>query len=236
MIKPSVSIIIPAWNEAEHIELTLRSLRNVPVHHFPGSIGKLEIIVVDDGSWDETYAIASLYADVMIKHKYNQGKGAALASGSMQASGDILVFLDADLKETAAYAFRLLQPIIDGLADMSIAVLPPAKKKAGFGLVKRLAAYGIHKLSGYHAISPLSGQRALRREIMEEIRYPGKGFGVEVGLTIDTVRRGFQILEVPIPFRHRETGRDFKGFYHRGRQMAAIAGTLYKKWREPTCP
>ncbi len=235
-MKPSVSIIIPAWNEAGQIDQTLQSLRSVPVHRFPGCISGLEIIVVDDGSWDETYEIASLYADIIIRHAYNKGKGAALAAGSAQAKGDILVFLDADLKDTAVYAFRLVQPVAEGKADMTIAVLPPSNKKAGFGLVKRLAKYGIHKLSGYHAVSPLSGQRALRREIMEQIGCPGRGFGVEVGLTIDTVRKGYRIMEMPVPFQHRETGRDLRGFYHRGKQMAAVAGTLYKKWREPSCP
>lgn len=232
-MRPSVSIVIPAWNEASQIESTLKSLRSIPIHRFPGNIGELEIIVVDDGSWDGTYDIASKYADIIVRHKYNRGKGDALTAGTARAKGDILVFLDADLKDTAVYVFRLLQPVVDGKADMAIAVLPPTRQKAGFGLVKRLSAFGIYKLSGYHPVSPLSGQRALRREIIEDIHSLEHGFGVEVGLTIDTVRKGYRITEVPVPFHHRVTGRNWKGFYHRGKQMIAIVHTLYKKWREP---
>lgn len=230
-MEPSVSIVMPAWNEAQTIGITLKTLRIAK----QADAWWDELIVVDDGSNDETFSEASRWADKVVRHTMNKGKGAALQTGCAHASYSIVLFLDADLGESAIYANKLLLPILNQEADMVIANFTPNEVKAGFGLVKRLAKHGIYRLSGYEAVSPLSGQRAIRKHIVDRLTGMSDRFGIEVGLTIDIARLGYAICEVDVPFRHRETGRDLSGFIHRGKQFVAVSKTLVHKWLHPTC-
>lgn len=230
-MKPYLSIIIPAWNEGGSIEHTLRYLQE-QAELLCNSAIRFEIIVVDDGSRDNTYEVAWPWADKLIKHSRRCGKGAAMQSGIAEARGDLLLFLDADLQATAGEALVLIEPLLRSEADMAIAKLPPSRTKAGFGLVKGLARRGIRRLSGYETEAPLSGQRAVRADRLRELGKLRRGFGVEVALTIDAARRGLRIVELDVPITHRETGRDWHGFMHRGKQFAAVSLTLLSRWRE----
>lgn len=230
-MRPSVSIVIPAWNEGEVIGTTLSTL----FHKKDEFQWWDEIIVIDDGSTDNTYEQALPWADKIIIHQQNKGKGAALEAGCKQAKHEILLLLDADLGKSSIYASRLLEPIVDHEADMTIAKFAPPTQKGGFGLVKSLAIRGIYELSGYRTNAPLSGQRAIRREMIHIFSSLSRGFGIEVGLTIDAARRGYRIVEVDVPFHHRETGRDWKGFVHRGKQFISVGKTLLYKWWNPIC-
>jgi glycosyltransferase involved in cell wall biosynthesis len=234
MLKPTVSIVIPARNEADRILLTLQSLRN-GASGCPG-VAKLEVIVVDDASEDGTASVAGPWSDRVIKGERHAGKGKSLERGLSEAGGDIAVFLDADLGESAVHAGLLIDPVVAGLADMAIARLPAAGTSGGFGLVKGLARHGIRRLSGYAPQAPLSGQRAFRAEVLRHLLPFSAGYGVEVGLTIEAARRGYIIKEVPVPFAHRETGRNWQGFRHRGRQFVEVGATLLDKWRQGARP
>ncbi len=227
-MQPSVSIVIPAWNEGETLGPTIHALKQMRDGYRWD-----ELIVVDDGSEDNTFELAFPLADQVIRHSRNRGKGASLETGWRRAKGEIVMFLDADLGPSSAYCYKLLEPVIDRSVDMAIARFPASGRKAGFGLVKTLAVRGIYYLSGFRATAPLSGQRAVRRSVLERVGGLSAGFGVEVGLTIDAARAGFRIEEVPVPFRHRETGRDWEGFRHRGRQFVSVGRTLLHKWRHP---
>lgn len=218
----NISVILPAYNEEKILPATLESLREIEEIS--------EIIVVDDGSRDETVRVARELADQVVTLSVNKGKGEALRQGCLNGKGDIFLFLDSDLGRSAVLARYLLQPVLSGSTDMSIAVFPPSSKKAGFGLVKGLARKGIFQLTGFQSQSPLSGQRALTRQAMESIQHWNGRFGIEVGMTIDILRSGFRISEIPIPFTHRETGRDLAGFCHRGKQMIDVGRMLGKKW------
>ncbi len=227
-MKKKISVIIPAYNEEHYIEKTV-----VAIHQwsFP-----LEAIIVNDGSTDQTTQIINdLSGKFPIKAIYlekNVGKGKALMKGIEQASGDIIIFLDADLGETAKHAVKLLSPILESKADMAIACLPAPKHKGGFGFVKGLAKAGIYYFTGQRISASLSGQRAMTRKVIEAIPTLTSGFGIEVGLTIDVLRRGFIIKEVEIPLTHRETGRDIEGVLHRGREFMDVLKALLFKWRE----
>ncbi|GFZ99244.1 glycosyl transferase [Paenibacillus marchantiophytorum] len=230
-MKPDVSVIIPAWNEAGTIEQTLCHFQAQAAHRWK-EILSFEIIVVDDGSRDNTYQAAWPWVDKMVRHRRRRGKGAALQSGVAEARGELLLFLDADLQATAGEALVLIEPLLRREADMAIAKLPPSGVKAGFGLVKGLARRGIRRLSGYETEAPLSGQRAVRADRLRELRNFARGFGVEVALTIDAACSGMRIVELDVPITHRETGRDWHGFLHRGRQFAAVGFTLLSRWKE----
>ncbi|GEB31650.1 glycosyltransferase family 2 protein [Brevibacillus sp. FSL K6-0770] len=219
-----VSVIIPAYNEAEEIGVTLRAIRE---RFFCD-----ELIVVDDGSEDETATLAKKWADTVISHPYNLGKGAAVQLGWQHARGDVIMLLDGDLRESAAEAEHLLPPLLADACDMTVAILPPPKQKAGMGLAKGLAHQGIKWLTGFEARAPLSGQRAMRRDLLAHLGKVDKGFGIEVGLTVDALRAGYRIHEVPVLFQHRETGNDWQGYAHRGKEFVAIGRTLCRKWWE----
>jgi len=226
-----VSAIIPAHNEAEYIGDTVHAAKAIP--------GVTEVIVVDDASTDHTLEIASSAgADKVISLNRNLGKGGALNAALRSASGSIILLLDGDLGASAVEAEKLLSPVIAGEADMTIAIFDgksrnvesgQASRSGGFGTVVRTARFGIRLLCGQTIAAPLSGQRALRREIVDNAGGFASKFGVEVALTIDALRMGCRVLEVPVGMVHRPSGRDFKGFIHRGRQLCDVVRLLAGK-------
>jgi glucosyl-3-phosphoglycerate synthase len=113
-----------------------------------------------------------------------------------------------------------------GSSDVAIAAFPKLGG-GGFGMVKRTAARLIRAACGFDARDPLSGQRALTATALAAVRPLASGFGVEVGMTIDAVRAGFSVTEIPIEgLSHRPTGRGVRGFAHRARQGADILAAV----------
>ncbi|MDH7480929.1 MAG: glycosyltransferase family 2 protein [Armatimonadota bacterium] len=230
-----ISALIPAYNEADVIAQTVRAALDIP--------GVSEVLVVDDGSKDDTAEVArSAGAHQVIKLTHNIGKGGALNRGWKQCKGEILLLLDADLGYSASEGIKLLEPVLKDEADMAIAMLsglPPEKtnsdmpilspRSKGFGLVVKTARFGIMLLTRRKMQAPLAGPRALKREIVERIGGFNSRFGIEVGLTIDALRMGYRVIEVPVDMVHRASGRDLRGFIHRGRQFLDVVLTLMRK-------
>ncbi|MDO8848568.1 MAG: glycosyltransferase family 2 protein [Coriobacteriia bacterium] len=214
--------LIPAHNEAARIDATVRATRTV------AAIDR--ILVIDDASTDGTADLAASAGAEVLRLETNLGKGGALQSGLdlVAADAEALVLLDGDLGATAAEAGTLLEPVLAGAADMTIATLPKPPASGGFGLVKGLARWGIRRLSGFEPTAPLSGQRALSRAAWEAATPFATGYGVEVGLTVRAARAGMRLLEVPTTMAHAATGRDLAGFTHRGRQFVQVAGALVR--------
>lgn len=217
-----IAALIPAHEEAERIAATVEAARAVR--------GITRVVVVDDGSRDTTGDAADAAGAKVVRLVFNVGKGAALEAGASRVSdADIVVLLDGDLGETAAQAEVLLAPVIAGEADMTIATFPRPAGKAGFGLVKGLARFGIARMGGgWLAEAPLSGQRAMTAACFEAMRPFASGYGVEVALSVRALRQGFRLTEVPTTMTHAATGRDFKGFIHRGRQFVHVSIALIK--------
>jgi glycosyltransferase involved in cell wall biosynthesis len=210
-----ISVIVPARNEADRIALTIQSL----LKNKPEGFTEVEIIVVDDASEDETSEIAKRSgATKVIRLNRHGGKGAALRKGIEDAGGDVILFVDADLGETAGNVWQIVAPIIDGKADMTIAVPPPDPSGGGFGLVKKFAAWAIKTTTGFNPTAPLSGQRAIKREVLERVSI-ANCYAVETALTIDAIRSGFRVVEIPITFGHRALGKSWRGFLHRAKQF-----------------
>jgi len=219
----SVSVIIPAYNEEDTIGETIKVIKNIDVVN--------EIIVINDGSTDDTGQIAQRYGVKVVNLYPNRGKGGAMNAAVSHIHNDIVVFLDADLGTTAEQAIKIIQPVIDKKTDICIAAFPPPRKKGGFGIVKRTAAWIIYKVGKVRVQSPLSGQRAMTREALMALIPFGEGYGVELAMTVKALRLGFKIKEVTTTMRHKETGRDFKGFLHRGRQFIDVLKVIKSEVR-----
>ena len=220
--------LIPAYNEAALIGQTLEAVFSIPAVE--------QVIVIDDGSRDATGSISRQVGAKVIRNEKNRGKGAALQSGAEKIAStdfDIVLLLDADLAKSAREAEYLLSPIVDGLADMTIGILPKPPMSGGFGVVKDLARQAIRDLGGgYDAQAPLSGQRALSRECLQAVLPFADGYGVEVGMTIRALKQNLRIFEVMVDMQHRTTGRDLPGFIHRGKQYLDVHRTIKQLTRE----
>jgi len=219
-----VSVIVPAFNEESRIINTLLALKDISTVQ--------NIYVIDDGSTDNTYSNACTVKGVtVIRQSSNKGKGQALYEGLklILNSSDIIVFADGDLEESAKDIEKLILPIIDNKADVTIAKFPSAKRKGGLGLVKKLAREGVYINTGMRLDTVLSGQRAFKREVLQKINNCYTGYGVELGMTIDILNKGYNIMEVDVNMYHNETGRDLSGFIHRGKQFWQILMVLVPK-------
>lgn len=224
-----ISVLIPAYNESERIGDTISALRAFSPNNTIG-----EIVVVDDGSSDDTAQRAQEAGADVVFRQPNRGKGAALQTALALSQGDILLLLDADLGSSAEHAQSLLEPIFSKRADMTIATFPVIPGKGGgMGLVVKLARWGIRRLTGQTMAAPLSGQRCLRREVIEACGGFASGWGVEISLTVQALRSGFRVLEVPTTMTHRVTGRSLGAIRHRAAQFIAAFRVLLRLWLMP---
>jgi glycosyltransferase involved in cell wall biosynthesis len=206
-----VVAIVAARNEAGRVGATVEAIRSISEVD--------EVLVVDDGSADGTAEEAVAAGARVLVAPRRIGKGGAVEAGIARAgAADVYLLLDADLGASAKEAAALLVAARSGAADVAIGALPRNPRHGGFGLVRRLSAGAIRRLAGYRASQPLSGQRALRREALEAVRPLAPGFGLETAMTIDAVRAGLRVVEVPVQMTHAPTGRSLRGFRHRARQ------------------
>ena len=226
---PPVAVVIPAYNEAERIGETVTAALTLPCVD--------AVVVASDGSTDATVRTARDAGARVWRTSRNQGKAAAMLAGAEavreldkrhQADGPhhLLLFLDADLGQSAANAGPLIEPVADGAADMTIAVFANRVRLGGHGLVVRLSGAGISRATGWTPAQPLNGQRCLTRAAFEAARPLARGFGVETAMSIDLKRKGLRIMEVEVDMAHRATGSDLAAQRHRARQFADVARAL----------
>jgi Glycosyl transferase family 2 len=231
----TVLALVPAKDEADRVGATVRALRGLPE--------VAEVLVVSDGSTDATAARALEAGAHCLDLPRNLGKGGALNAGLAALMGRVaerlspepaaLLLADADLAETAGRLGRLLDPVLDGEADLAIADLPAQQGAGGFGVAMGLARVGMARATGRRMAEPLSGQRAVRWEALPALLPFAPGFGVEVAMTIDALRAGLRVVEVEVDLRHNPTGKDLSGIRHRARQARAITRELTRRkaWR-----
>jgi len=228
MPSPDVAVIIPARNEADRIAATVVAATKLA--------GADIVVVVDDGSTDRTAALAASAGARVIRHARNRGKAAAIETGAEAvrlieaeepASGPRhLLFLDADLADSAADAGPLVEPVRAGTADMTIAVFTTRVRNGGFGIVTTTAGAGIERATGWRPAQPLNGQRCLTRAAFTAALPLAPGWGAETGMTIDLLRKGLRITEVEVPLSHRATGKDWRSQLHRLHQLADVTRAL----------
>jgi glycosyltransferase involved in cell wall biosynthesis len=236
----TVAAVVPCKDEAERIAATVAAVRSLP------EVGR--VVVVDDGSSDDTWRVAEAAGAVVVRHDRNRGKAAALETGvrrvreleNADAARDpdaawpaALLFVDGDLSETASNLGVLTAPVLDGTADMTVATLPAQLTAGGGrGLVVGLARRGIEQLTGFRAVQPLSGMRCLSPAAYTAGTPLARGWGVETALTVDVLRAGLTVVEVPCELQHRVSGSDWRGQLHRARQYRDVWLALVRRgWR-----
>ena len=216
----TVVAIVPAKDRAASLGATVLALRSVDAVD--------EVVVVDDGSTDDSAEVARATGARVLRLPTNLGKGGAVTA-AVEATPEATCYLlvDDDVGDTGALAGRLLPPVLDRDADMTIAVLPPAAGRGGFGVVARFARRAIARATGFAPRAPLSGQRAVRADLLRSLLPLAPRFGLEAALTIDAKRAGARVVEVDVPMEHHHTGRSFAGFRHRAGQGRDITRAVW---------
>ena len=193
----SLSIVIPAKNESAAIGAVVERAREA----FPDA----EIIVVDDGSDDDTGALAEQAGATVRRHPVSMGNGAAIKTGARSAAGELLAFMDADGQHTADDLERLIARIDDGF-DMVVG----ARSAGGHANVGRLFANGLYNqvataMSGQRIDDLTSGFRVVKAELFRRFLYLlPNGFSYPTTITMAFLRSGFPIDFVPIVVEKRE--------------------------------
>lgn len=219
----TITVVIPAYNEEDRIIDTLQAVQSIA--------GIDQIIVVNDGSTDQTSARAREQGVTVLDLKENRGKGGAMNAVIPMINTDVVAFLDADLGASAAEARKIIDPVLAGETDLCIAAFPPPTKKGGFGIVKGTAARAIKKAGNIEVTAPLSGQRAMSRSVLEALTPFHEAYGVELGMSIAALQKGYRLMEVPTTMKHNESGRDLKGFLHRGKQFLDVIRVIRRETR-----
>lgn len=195
----TISVVIPAKNEARSLQELIPRVRAV--------LPDAELLVIDDGSTDNSAVVAEEQGARVLRHPYSMGNGAAIKTGARAARGDILVFLDADGQHDPADIPRLLKKIEEGY-DMAVGARDAASQAS---LGRRLANGIYNRLAGYitgRSIADLtSGFRAARARRFREFLYLfPNGFSYPTTSTMAFFRAGYSVTFVPIRASKR-TGR-----------------------------
>ena len=194
-----LSIIMPIYNERETIAVILRRVREVDIPK--------EIILVDDGSTDGTRDILrreGAHGDtVVIYHERNRGKGAAIRTALKQATGEVIVFQDADLEYDPQDYIKLLAPIIEGKTK----VVYGARTLQGQAPLRRwgnrFLTLVTNLLYGVRLQDMETCYKMVAREVMEQFTILAHRFDIEPEITAKILKRGYRIQEVPIAYTPR---------------------------------
>jgi glycosyltransferase involved in cell wall biosynthesis len=234
-----LSVLIPTYNEKPYLRRCLQRVLNAPL---PSGIQK-EIIIIDDGSTDGSRQIIQALVDEhpnMVKGVYldsNQGKGAALSEGIRHATGQYVVFQDADLEyDPDEYRF-LMQPILEGAADVVYGsrFLPRNMRRVfnyHHALGNKLLTHFSNATTGLDLTDMETGYKAFRADVLKTIPLRSQRFGVEPEITAKIAKRNCIVYEVPITYRGRSYSEGKKIDWKDG--VAAIY-TIAKYWLIDDC-
>jgi len=208
-VNRGLSVMIPAFNEERTLELILKHVLERP------EVG--ELIAVDDGSTDGTWAIMSRFAarDPRVRAfrlETNQGKGAALRRAIAEIRMPFAVVQDADLEYDPRDYPTLLQPLVEGRADVVYGVRGFAGQTAfsfWFVMGNKAVTFAANVLFDCYISDLESGYKALRADLWRRLNLQGNRFDIEPDITARVLRLGYRIHEVPIRYyaRSRAEGK-----------------------------
>jgi glycosyltransferase involved in cell wall biosynthesis len=214
----NTAVIIPALNEAGAIGAVVHDALQQPVRW---------VIVANNGSMDDTARVAAA-AGALVVEQPRRGYGHACAAGSARAlelGAEALVYLDGDYSSVPAEMPRLLDPLLDGRADLvlgsrvlgtiSAGAMPP-HQQWGNTLTSRIISllYGV-------TVTDLGPYRAIRADLLRALHMREMTFGWPTEMMVKAARRGAPILEVPVSWRSRRAGQSKVGGNFKGSILAA---------------
>ena len=200
-LKPAVSIVVPAYNEGQAVAGALQGLREA----LSGVPWSYEVIVVDDGSTDETAVEAGSVADIrVVSHGQNRGYGAALKTGIRNAHGDTIVITDSD----GTYPPEHIAELVAALEDCDMAVGSRTGEVSKIPLIRRPAKWFLNRLASFLAETHIpdlnSGLRAFRKSVV--IPFFGilpSGFSFTTTITLAMLCNDYRVKYLPINYEER---------------------------------
>ena len=202
-----LSVVIPAYNEEGGIAQIIERALSIGPRLKDVGVDDMELIVVDDGSHDDTAEIASRYTQVrLVRHAGNQGYGAALKTGFSQAQGNLLGFLDADGTYPPEHFPELCEVALREDVDLVIGSRM-AGAESEMPLVRRvgnlLFANLVSLLGAHRVTDSSSGMRVIRREVLPMLYPLPDGLNFTPVMSTRALHEGIRWREVPIPYRER---------------------------------
>jgi glycosyltransferase involved in cell wall biosynthesis len=227
-----VLVVIPAHDEQASLPTTLAEVRG----RAPG----VDVLVVDDGSRDDTTRVARAAGVTAVRHPVNLGVGGALQTGfrwAVRHGYDVAVQLDADGQHDPAYLDALLAPIAAGRCDVSIGsrfVSSTGYRAPWNRRIGMLLFSGVVRLAlGRPIYDTTSGFRAYARRVMEVCQHDFPKDFPDAPLLISLARQGFRLEEVPVVMRERTAGQSFytlgKQLYYPYKNLLASLMALIRK-------
>lgn len=192
-----LAVVIPARNEAERIANVVAELPQQL-----SGVEQVSVLVVDDGSGDDTSRAARAAGAQVVRHRLNLGKGAALRTGcevAISAGADLIAVMDADGQHRPSDLSRIAAPLIAGTADLVLTyrtfagTMPPAMRLGNWGLS---GAFGL--LYGRRFRDTQCGLRAFTRDAYARLAWDSAGYAVETEMLVRASRSNLRIVEVPI--------------------------------------
>jgi glycosyltransferase involved in cell wall biosynthesis len=235
--RPSLSVILPAYNEERGIDAILERVLRQREPLRESGVGELEVIVVDDASRDRTAERAAAHSGVrLVRHKLNRGYGAALKTGFSEARGELLAFLDADGTYPPEKLSELCRAVLQDKADMVIgsrmlsrdSEMPTVRRVGNTLFASLLSVVGKHRVW-----DSASGMRVLRRKVLGSLYPLPDGLDFTPAMSTRALYQDLRMVEVPIPYRER-VGRSKLNVVRDGlRFLRSIlwTATLYKPLR-----
>jgi len=190
------TIIIPAWDEEKGLSVVLTKLLQIIDDTY-------EIIVVDDGSDDRTFEVASQFPCRVIRHEVNRGKGEALKTGIAQASGENIIWIDAD----DSYPAELIPRMVEVLNSYDMVV---CSRKYGRENIPRFNRVGnfifrqmIKRIYGFKPYDPCTGLYGAKKRYLEMMGLSARRFSIEPEISIKGSRMKLRMLDIPVEYRAR---------------------------------
>jgi len=210
-----ISIIMPAFNEARTIK---KSIEEVLASDTMGL--EKEIIIVDDGSTDNTRNIlSSLHGCKIIRHEKNLGKGAAVKTGFQNATGDIVIIQDADLEYSPSEYKKLIETLMDNSCDVVYGSRMLGKNPIGYWYMyfgNYAISLATRILYGAKITDVETCYKLFLKKVVDELDIQSRGFEIEPEITAKILKKGFLVKEIPIQYSPRKYNEGKKIKWHDG--------------------